>query len=164
LSAGGGFVTIWAMRNAVVIIAVILVLGGILGGVIWKFQSIARDKATIDQEIIQPWIDLVIEGQAGEAREQFASDVYQAKVSQEALESAWKKQMDEKGALQRAELKLAKEISEPGRGTYLRVRYLLHYADGTEAVAWDVVDTDAGWRIDRSYHVRATSELTPTPR
>jgi len=153
------------MKSTLIIVGVVLVMAAIIAGAIWKFRAIAQAEAEADATVMTPYLELLQQGKAEEAWEKYTTPAFKARFSREAYARAISALGQEQGSLKSWRRTLCNEISEPGRGTYLRMKYIVTWDKGDRVTTWDVLKLDGGgFAIDASYNVPAGGGLEPAPR
>lgn len=153
------------MKNTLIILGVVLVMGGIIGLAIWKFRAIAQAEAETDAQVIGPYLMLIKAGKSEEAWERYTSPAYKQRFPRDEHTRGLRDLAADRGNLVRWEKTLGSELSQPGRGTFLQLKYRVVWDKGPYNAAYEVVTLEDGRRaIDASYEIPLGGGLSPAPR
>lgn len=153
------------MKDTLSVIALLSVFAAVLGLVVWKQLSISKVQQRAEQETLAPYLQAIQRGELERAWTEHTAPAYKAKVDLERLTRAWEQLIAENGALQSWKLWRAHEISEPGKGTFQRLRYKVTFQKHMHIIVWDVQLVEGKLKIIESFAYAADSSmLEPAPR
>ncbi len=150
--------------NKILGVLITVIILSALGSVIYLRVAVIKPALEcIQTELITPYIQLQDQGNIEVAYQRYTSDNYRKEHSLEDIREWHNKVNSELG--QRLSFEMVREHSPllESKGSSYQLHYRMQYEEGNELMAFEIVPTEDGYKIDRAHTQGQSGGLKPSP-